>query len=161
MEQRDALQEAARRYGVEAKKQLCKYMEEYPLDDMAHQAFLQRWRVTDSSQEDMKRHRQDLLHGNNRQDSGSWQRTFETSFLGPLDKAADGLIYEYAKLTALKTAICPYALLDMAIVIFMGTAMLGSLCRIYRLRVGPFEHDLPLCLGIGAGVFCWPGRRAF
>jgi uncharacterized membrane protein YcjF (UPF0283 family) len=71
----------------------------------------------------------------------------------PLDSAAAKIIKDCAVLTAVKTAISPYALLDMAIVIHMGAYMLGSLCRIYQLRAGPLDMLYLFGLVMGQSFF--------
>jgi len=139
LEERAHMRELGVQLRAEARGQLRQYMEQFPANDARHREFLRGWGVEDSDWEMMNRNRAELLNGDNRQDFSSWQNTFGTCFLGPLDAAANRIVKRYAVLTAIKTAICPYALLDMAIVIYMGTSMIGSLCKVYRLRAGPLD----------------------
>jgi uncharacterized membrane protein YcjF (UPF0283 family) len=139
LDQREHLRELASQVHAAARVQLSAYMQEYPLDDAEQREFLRKWGISQSEFEMMKRKRTELLDAGNLQDSKTWQESFETCFLALLDTAADNFIKDCAFRTAVKTAICPYALLDMAIVLHMGTYMLGSLCRVYQLRAGPLD----------------------
>ena len=156
LKERERMREIAQQVDGEAKKQLGKYIAEYPLDDPGHEAFLRRWGVSESDLDSMRRNKIGLLDGGNRQDAVSWQQTFAISYLGPLDKAARQIVREYAILVGVKTAICPYSLLDMSVVIYMGNAMLGSLCRVYQLRAGPF--DMVYLFGLILGQAFFAGR---
>ena len=137
----------------EARGKLADDLNNYASDDSVHRAFLQRWGVTDTDFEKMDRCRRDLLNTENSQDFAAWQRNFESRFLEPLDRAATNAIREYAALTAMKTAICPFAVLDMAVVIYMGTYMIGTLCRVYRLRAGPLDMLYLFALVMGQAFF--------
>ena len=153
LEEREHMRDLSSRDQVEARKQLSDYMKLYALDDVAQRHFLRRWGLSDSDWELMKQKRDELLHDNDRKDLRSWQECFGKCFLGPLDKAANKIIKDYAVLTGIKTAICPYALLDMAVVIYMGTSMLGSLCRVYQLRAGPLGMLYLFGLVMGQAFF--------
>jgi len=153
LEEREHLRELGSHVHAAAREQLSKYMEQYALNDAGQLEFLKRWGLPDSDLEMMKRKRSDLVGSGNLQDSKAWQESFEICFLVPLDTAANKIIRDYAVLTAAKTAICPYALLDMAIVIYMGTSMLGSLCRVYQLRAGPLDMLYLFALVVGQSFF--------
>jgi uncharacterized membrane protein YcjF (UPF0283 family) len=153
LDEREQLRELGSQVHAAARGQLSKYMEQYALDDAGQREFLKRWGLPDSDLEMMKRKRSDLIGSGNLQDSKAWQESFETCFLVPLDTAAGKIIRDYAVLTAGKTAIIPYALLDMAVVIYMGTSMLGSLCRVYQLRAGPFDMLYLFALVMGQAFF--------
>lgn len=153
LDEREHLHELAKHAHAAAREQLGGFMREYPLDDAGQLAFLRIWGLSDRDVEMMRRKRADLLAPGNLQDSRSWQESFETCFLVPLDTSATKIIRRYALLTATKTAISPWALLDMAIVIYMGTSMLGSLCRVYQLRAGPLDMVYLFGLVMGQSFF--------
>lgn len=153
LDEREHLHELAKQANAAAREQLGAFMREYPLDDAAQLAFLRVWGLSERDLEMMRRNRVDLLDAGHLQDSRAWQQSFETCFLGPLDSSANKIIRRYAILTATKTAISPWALLDMAIVIYMGSSMLGSLCRVYQLRAGPFDMVYLFGLVMGQSFF--------
>ncbi|HVA48329.1 MAG TPA: YcjF family protein [Pirellulales bacterium] len=153
LDEREHLHELAKHVHAAAREQFGAFMREYPLDDAAQLAFLRIWGLSEREFEMMRRKRADLLEPGNLQDSRSWQESFETCFLVPLDASATKIIRRYAILTATKTAISPWALLDMAIVIYMGTSMLGSLCRVYQLRAGPLDMLYLFGLVMGQSFF--------
>lgn len=153
LDEREHLHELAKQANAAARDQLGAFMREYPLDAAAQLAFLRVWGLSERDLEMMRRNRVDLLDAGHLQDSRAWQQSFETCFLGPLDASAAKIIRRYAILTATKTAISPWALLDMAIVIYMGSSMLGSLCRVYQLRAGPFDMVYLFGLVMGQSFF--------
>jgi putative membrane protein len=51
---------------------------------------------------------------------------------------------EVARIVAFKTAVSPNGLLDASIVLFWSFKLLGDLCRIYNLAVGPLATALLL-----------------
>ncbi|HVC97637.1 MAG TPA: YcjF family protein [Pirellulales bacterium] len=153
LEEREHLRELGSHVHAAAREQLSKYMEQYALDDTGQREFLKRWGLPDGDLDMMKRKRSDLLGAGNLQDSKAWQESFEKCFLKPLDTAADKIIRDNALLTAAKTAICPFALLDIAVVIYRGTTMLGSLCRVYQLRTGPLDMLYLFALVMGQAFF--------
>ncbi|HUY33866.1 MAG TPA: YcjF family protein [Pirellulales bacterium] len=153
LDEREHLRELGSHVHAAAREQLSTFMREYPLDQADQRGFLRRWGMPESEFEMMKRKRSDLLGAGNLQDSKAWQESFETCFLKPLDAAAGKIIRDNALLTAAKTAICPFALLDMAVVVYRGTSMLGSLCRVYQLRAGPLDMLYLFALVMGQAFF--------
>ncbi|MBI3675189.1 MAG: DUF697 domain-containing protein [Proteobacteria bacterium] len=153
LDERQHMRELAGLAQAAAREQLSRFMQGYPLDCVDQTAFLRRWGIAESELEMMMRKRTDLLAPGNLQDSQAWQESFENCFLVPLDTAAAKIIKHYAVLTAAKTAVIPYALLDMAVVIYMGTSMLGSLCRVYQLRAGPLDMLYLFALVMGQAFF--------
>lgn len=153
VDQRERLHELAKDVHAAARAPLGAFMHEYPLDDAAQLAFLRTWGLSDRDFEMMRRKRADLLEPSTLQDSRSWQENFESCFLVPLDTSASKIIRRYALLTATKTALSPWTLLDMAVVVYMGTSMLGSLCRVYQLRAGPLDMVYLFGLVMGQSFF--------
>lgn len=153
LDEREQLHELAKHAHAAAREQLGAFMREYPLNDAAQLAFLRTWGLSERDFEVMRRKRADLLESGNLQGSRSWQESFETCFLAPLDTSATTIIRRYALLTATKAAISPWALLDMVIVIYMGTSLLGSLCRVYQLRAGPLDMLYLFGLVMGQSFF--------
>lgn len=95
---------------TDVKEHLKAYMKEFHLDKEKHRQALRRQGVSDDELQMMRRNWTELIE-NNRQDFAAWRASFESCFLGPLDRAANRTIREYAILVGVKTAICPYSIL--------------------------------------------------
>ncbi|HVX61726.1 MAG TPA: DUF697 domain-containing protein, partial [Pirellulales bacterium] len=141
------------KHQTEVKKRLIGYMADFRLNEEDQRHALRQQGVSGEELEMMERTWLELKDENNRQDPAAWRASFETCFLGPLDRAADRTIREHAVLVAVKTTICPYSILDMAVVIYMGAAMLGSLCRSYKMSADPFSMLYLLGLVLGQAFF--------
>lgn len=114
-----------------ARISLAEYIQKYPLDDSVLLDQLQRFSV---DIEHLQKARQYLLNDSQSLDSQCWVDEFEARFIKPLDKAASERIQYYAKMVALKSAMSPNALLDMALVLYNGFSLLDDLCLIYQVR---------------------------
>lgn len=147
---------ATRECHAEVQKQLMMYMTEFRLEDTDQWSALLRYGITENQLFAMRGAASELCGDNDRKDFDSWRDAVDTRFLGPIDDAADRLIRNYAVLTALKTAMCPYPVLDMAVVVYMGMSMLASLCKIYRMSTDPFS--MLYLLGLIAGQAFFAGR---
>lgn len=122
----------------DVKRLLIAYMRDYKLDEPGELRFLRRKGIDDAELKMMSRAWYDLSDGNNRKESDSWIKAVQAQFVRPLDDAAASVVRKYAAWAALKTAASPYALLDIAIVIYLGAGMLGTLSRLYKVSADPF-----------------------
>jgi len=114
-----------------AREELIHYMNKYPL---ANSMLLDQLQGFNVNIEHLQEARQYLLNDSQGLDSQCWVEEFEARFLKPLDKAASGRIQHYAKMVALKSAMSPNALLDMALVLYNGFSLLDDLCLLYQVR---------------------------
>ena len=65
-----------------------------------------------------------------------WLEEFEQGFLGPLDAVVNARIERYSRMVAIKTAISPNALIDIAVVLYNGFSLLRDICTLYQVRAG-------------------------
>ena len=74
-----------------------------------------------------------------------WKNRFRDEFQNHLDSASQRRIETIARITGVKTAISPYPLFDMLIVLFWSFTMIRNLCSIYNLRTGNIGTMYILC----------------
>jgi uncharacterized membrane protein YcjF (UPF0283 family) len=118
-----------------AKQNLSEYLHAYPLDDNKFIVQLKAMGLSETEQKKLRRTQQELLE-NSPKTTAVWLQEFEQDFLNPLDEIVKARIQYYAKLLAVKTALSPNALLDMAVVLYNGFSLLRDICVLYQVRIG-------------------------
>ncbi len=69
-------------------------------------------------------------------DSERFIEAYREHFQSLLDEAAERTVVESARWVGIKTAASPYAILDLGIILFESARLIGTLCRIYGVRMG-------------------------
>jgi len=118
-----------------AKQSICEYLQNYPLENHELSKQLERIGLSDAEQKKLQISKQSLLEESPKT-TQDWLREFEQDFLKPLDVVVKARIQYYAKLLALKAALSPNALVDMAVVLYNGFSLLRDICVLYQVRVG-------------------------
>jgi len=116
-----------------ARHTLTSYLQNYELDNLAKQ--LNQLGVSESTLSALQTSKQRLLE-NDLESSNIWLQIFERDFLTPLDMAAKARIQYYAKGLALKTALSPNPLIDIAMVLHSGLSLLRDTCTLHQVRTG-------------------------
>ena len=93
-----------------------------------------------------------LLDPERRLGSREWVNEFVEKVQLPMEALAVGRINEYAKAAALKTAISPWPLVDMAAVIYNSTLMLTDLAIIFNRRFSR-GNTIRIILGMFFAIF--------
>jgi uncharacterized membrane protein YcjF (UPF0283 family) len=117
-----------------ARDQLTLYLRKYNLEKGDFD--LEKHGTIDS---ELKVAREALLSTNRAITSGEWVNQFDYTFLKPLDMCAETRVEHYARMVAMKTAISPNPLIDMAVVLDNGFSLLGEICSLYHVRAGRIE----------------------
>ncbi|MBI1325765.1 DUF697 domain-containing protein [bacterium] len=63
-----------------------------------------------------------------------WIRALDRSFLAPLDKAADTIIWRHTRQVGVRTAVVPLVFWDDAVLILALARMIRGLCLVYNVR---------------------------
>ncbi|MDM8545586.1 DUF697 domain-containing protein [Candidatus Venteria ishoeyi] len=109
------------------------YLQNYPLDDPALQ---QQFKQIQFSVSEIRKTKTSLLSEDNCLTTQDKLKQFESGFLQPLDEAIVSRIEYYAKMAALKTALSPNSLIDMAVIMYNGFSLLREICLLYQVRTG-------------------------
>ncbi len=120
-----------------AKQNIVQYLQDYPLDESEFYQQLKKLGLSKKEQQKLLACKNQLLDSDLKT-TPAWLQSFEQDFLKPLDKVIHARIQHYAKLLALKTALSPNALIDMAVVLYNGFSLLREICLLYQVRVGRF-----------------------
>ncbi len=119
-----------------ARQTILGYLESYDLDEISNE--IEQIGVPKEDIQRMKAVKKSLME-ENLETSELWLKSFEKDFLSPIDVAITNRINYYAKSTALKIALSPNALMDMAIVLYNGFSLLKDVCLLYRIRPSKVE----------------------
>lgn len=120
---------------LSAKQTISEYLQNYPLEDRKFSEQLEQLGLSESEQRKLQNSKQHLLEVSP-QTTAEWLEEFERDFLKPVDAVIKARIQYYAKLLALKAALSPNALIDMAVVLYNGFSLLRDICTLYQVRVG-------------------------
>ncbi len=119
----------------EAKETISSYLQNYPLDDRKCSEQLEKIGLSEIQQRKLQDTKLRLLE-KSPITTEDWISEFEQDFLMPLDGVVKARIQHYAKLLALKAALSPHALIDMAVVFYNGFSLLRDICTLYQVRIG-------------------------
>ncbi len=131
--ERVALQESARHHKHESVLKLCAYLDRYDLDTKEQKELEMLYLKRDSIQ-CLIEGREYLLQNRDALEAGEWIQEFQNRFQSYLDVAANELVKQISKKTAISTACSPDPLLDRIIVLGMTMSMVTQLLKLYGLR---------------------------
>lgn len=122
----------------EARKQLELYLQGYPLQPGGIRTGhpLKKLGITEESESDLIRQRENLLDPARFSSSSEWFEQFRQSFQRKLDAAAEARIRYWSNRAWVVTALAPNGLYDSLATTYFGFAMITDLCQIYNLRAG-------------------------
>ncbi len=132
LNERAQFRELAGRETKDARRRVRKYLDDFPPDKRSLVAMGFSLEQADKLIE----HLRDLTDPVKKTGDADWLKRFRKGYQSVVDEAAEECIKKYAWRVAVKTAAVPLALVDTAIVLHGAFAMIGDLCRIYRLRLG-------------------------
>ena len=135
LNQRTHLRWLAHRKATEARMQLERYLQAYPLDTK-HQRTLLRLGMSEPTVATLLSVRAELLNVNRFAGNEQWFAAFRDHFQEQLDAVAAERIKYWARRCGLVTAVSPNALVDTLATLYFSLAMLGDLCKVYQLRAG-------------------------
>jgi uncharacterized membrane protein YcjF (UPF0283 family) len=130
LQQRKQLQALAEQASQAAVKELRHYLSQYPEEaKVARQLGLSA-----AQYNGIKQGRRRVLETADTLPAGQWLSDFRQQFCVPLDKLAQQRVEAYARRAAIATAASPNPLMDQVIVVYVATAMMGDLLKLYQLR---------------------------
>jgi uncharacterized membrane protein YcjF (UPF0283 family) len=117
-----------------ARTDLERFLRQFPLDIAQEEAWNKLGLDGHDLAGKLKKARAELIERSNYGTDLDWIRALDARFLGPLDSAADILIWRHVKQVSVRTAVVPLAFWDDAVLILALARMTRGLCLIYNVR---------------------------
>lgn len=130
MQERRLLQQLSAERASEASKQLRAYLKSHPAKSDASPPV----GISPEQWSSLATARIRLLESSRGNTPTQWIDDFHKHFQSTLDKAASARVEAYARRAGISTAASPNPLVDQMICVYICTAMLGDLMKLYHLR---------------------------
>ena len=131
LKERTALREIAQQASTKAVKKLKEYLKDYPVDS---KKFLSLGFTLKEYNQIQNAHSK-LTEDGKVEDLQRWLKQYKAGFQSTLDEIAHRRVKDYAKKTALQTAISPLPILDITIVLALSLSMVRDLMILYNLKM--------------------------
>lgn len=117
-----------------ARTDLERFLRQFPLDKSQEETWNKLGLDGRELTGKLRQARTRLIERSNYGTDLDWIRALDSSFLKPLDAAADSLIWRHVKQVGVRTAVVPLAFWDDAVLIMSLARMTRGLCLIYNVR---------------------------
>ena len=117
-----------------ARTDLERFLRQFPLDKPQETSWTKLGLDGADLARRLKKARADLIERSQHGTDLDWIRELDRSFLAPLDKAAETIIWRHTKQVGVRTAVVPLAFWDDAVLILAMARMIRGLCLVYNVR---------------------------
>lgn len=121
---------------AEARNQIEKYLQTYPIETEKDRRQLAALGLPDEAVARMKAVRAELLDHDKFASTEQWFARFRDGFQSVVDQAAETRTKYWASRIWVVTAVAPNAVIDSGATLFYTFSMLSDLCQLYNLRAG-------------------------
>ena len=121
---------------AEAREQIEKYLQTFPMNTEKERKTLRGLGVDDAAQGRLAAVRTELLDPDRFASTEQWFARFRDGFQSELDLAAETRIKYWASRIWVVTAVAPNAMVDSGATLFYTFSLLSDLCQVYNLRAG-------------------------
>lgn len=117
-----------------ARADLERFLRQFPLDKAQEKTWTSLGLDGPELAGKLRKARADLIERTQYGTDLDWIRALDRSFLVPLDKAADAIIWRHTRQVGVRTAVVPLVFWDDAVLILALARMIRGLCLVYNVR---------------------------
>ena len=117
-----------------ARADLERFFRQFPLDKAQEATWTKLGLDGKELARKLRQARAELIDRSSHGTDLDWIRALDSKFLGPLDTAADSLIWRHVKQVGVRTAVVPLAFWDDIVLLLALSRMTRGLCLLYNVR---------------------------